>query len=82
MDRFGFTEKLGLANIFPTIHSAVEFIISEGDPTKKPSAATDRPSTAIHDEDTTPSASPLPPAQESKLQKDAKKSKTYTVLDD
>lgn len=76
MDRFSFTEKLGLTNIFPTVHSAVEFIISEGDPTTKPQSP-QRPSTAIDDENSSSPSTKLEP----KLQKDAKK-KNYAQLED
>jgi hypothetical protein len=78
MDRFAFTEKLGLANIFPTVHGAVEFIISEGDPSTKPQLP-QRPSTALDDEI---SSSPATIEVEPKLQKDAKKTKNYAQLDD
>lgn len=79
MDRFSFTEKLGLSNVFPTVHSAVEFIISEGDPATKPQSP-QRASTAIDDEIIL--TSPPTIAVEPKLQKDAKKNKNYAQLDD
>ncbi len=61
MDRFSFSEKLGLGNIFPTVHSAVEFSISEGDPTAKPAATAPAiPSVTTSLEEDAPSASIKP----------------------
>jgi hypothetical protein len=64
MERFDFTEKLGPQGLFPTVHSAVEYVVNE---TENARAAAGSSSGSPRAPGMVSSSSPAPPEQPAPL---------------